>query len=738
MKTVAGRDGERVFCCLGCRLVSRIVGDRDGRSCLAWGLLRLGVGAFLAMDVMMLALLLYTGTVEPPAVGAFRWIMLGLAAPAMAILGYPFIVGAAGEVASRRLSLDTLIAAGSFAAFGTSAYAVIRGQGEVYFDTATMLPALVTFGKLLEATTRGRAAALAEGLETLLPASATRLEDGRARDVALDELRAGDRVLFKPGERFAVDGVIVEGRTTVEEAAFTGELAPRACGPGDEVIAGSVNGTGAVTVEARRAGADLLVRRIVEMVRQARMAPSRWQRLAERAATAFIPAVLILAAGAGIFWLARGEVSRAALAALAVLVVACPCAMGIAAPLATAIAIARAARGGVLVRGGDVMERAGRVRTIFFDKTGTLTEARMTVESVEAFDGTAGADEVLANLAALESRSEHPVARAIVAAAEARGLNVPAAQNVEALPGHGVRGRVAIPAGSCDVFAGTSEFLHGHGLRWDGRTGGVEERRKEPALTDEPSSPPPLLASPPLNSDSPAHCAGDGTTVYVGWSGRVRGLVRLGDVVRADAPAAVAELKALGVSCVLLSGDRPETAEAIARKVGIDDVRARQTPDQKLELVRASSGLRIANCELRIPEDPEKADRPSKPAIRNPQFTIHNSVVAMVGDGINDAPALAEADVGIALGAGTDLARQAGNVVLVSGGLGRIGWLIALSRRTRRIIMQNLLWALGYNSVALAAAAAGWLHPLLAAVAMVVSSLTLLANSMRLNTTAIS
>jgi len=704
---------EPLFCCYGCALVSRIVGrqvaagdstGRGGEGVQAWAILRLGVGGLLAMNVMMISLLLYTGTAEPEAVPLFRWIMLGLAAPAMAILGYPFAVGAAREVSRRRLSLDALIAVGSLAAFAASAAATICGRGEVYFDTATMLPALVTFGKLIEATAKSRAGRLVHGLETLLPATAARLGADGPRDVPLADLRPGDRLRVRPGERFPADGRIVEGTTLVEESAFTGESKPRPRGPGDEVIAGTVNGEGPVLIRAERVGEELLLRRIIEMVEEARDHASPSERIAERAAAAFVPAVLVLAAGAGAFWFWAGGAAQAGLAALAVLVVACPCAMGIAAPLATALAIGRAASEGVIVRGGDVMERIGRLDVIFFDKTGTVTVGRPRVRAVESLDAAVSPDELLEWLAGLESASEHPSGRAVVGEARRRGLAIGAVTCVTVAPGLGARGTVERGGRTHEIPAGTEAFISAGG---------------EPA--------PVVSDTAPLDGD---------TVIYVAWDGpfgaaqdgRRRGRVLLADAVRPDAAEAVRRLQEASVATVLLSGDRASAARSVAAEVGIAEVEAPRRPDEKVEVIRAAGREGRPASPRRSPPMAGRAYSAEAPA----SAAKAGSRVGMVGDGINDAPALAAADVGFALGAGTDLARQAGNVVLLSDRLAQIPWLVALSRRTRQIIRQNLLWAFGYNALALGAAAAGWLHPLLAALAMVFSSVTVLANSLRL------
>jgi heavy metal translocating P-type ATPase len=688
----AASPAEPLYCCYGCRLVSRIVGRQGDESVHAWNILRLAAGTFLAMNVMTISLLLYTSGVESAAVAIFRWVLLGLSAPAVAILVYPFALGAVKEIASRRLSLDTLIALGSLTAFAVSAANTIRNAGEVYFDTATMLPVLVTFGRIIEATAKARTGRLMRDLETLLPEAATRLESGAPRQVPLGELRVGDRVRVAPGERFPVDGGVVEGTSTIEEAAFTGESEPRLCRPGDAVSAGTVNGEGSLVVEARQVGPDVLLHRIVEMVREARERLSPSQRLADRAAALLIPAVLVLAAGAGLYWLFAGEVAQALKVVLAVIVVACPCAMGLAAPLATALAIGRAAGQGVLVRGGDVLERAGQVDLMFFDKTGTLTVGRPALLAVETFDGVADENDLLAWLAGLESGSEHALGRAVVAAAVERRLELGTVANLRAVPGRGVVGRVTRGGATREVAAGTEEFVSPKLLRSDHKS--IDGCHG--CAVQQPCSLNTTANDAAVAPDTPKFAS----VVTVAWDGELRGRVLLHDAVRAEAAEALRCLKASGVQPVLLSGDRLEVAQHVAAQVGIDWVEAPFDPAEKIALVRRAAAA--------------------------------GHIVGMVGDGINDAPALAAADVGVALGAGTDLARHSAAVVLLSNHLGQIPWLMALSRKTRRIIKQNLAWAVGYNAIALAAAAAGWLHPLLAALAMVVSSLTVLANSSRL------
>ncbi len=714
--------GDAVFCCYGCYLVSRIIGSHDGGGGRTWSILRLGLGAFLSMEVMMVSLLLYTGTVEAEAETIFRWILLATSTPAMAILGYPFLIGAAGEARRRRLSLQTLIAVGSFAAYAASVAATISGRGFIYYDTATMLLALVTFGRVIESSAKARAGSLLRSLETLLPPRALRQDAGRLAEVAPAELRRGDLLYVRAGERFPADGVIRSGSTVIEEAAFTGEFLPRFAGPGDRVLAGTVNGLGVVTIEAEAVGEGLLLRRLVQMVDEAQQRTSSLQRLAARAATVLTPAVLLLAAATATIHLIAGNAAGAALAALAVLVVACPCAMGIAAPLATVLAIALAARAGVLVRGGDVLENAGRLTTLFLDKTGTVTTAQPQVQSVTVAAGQSET-RVLSCLAAVESLSGHTLARAIVGEALRRGLTPGLAWDVQVFPGQGISGRVTCDGQTCDVRAGSAAFVARNGpmecggdpMECGGNDAALDRQHHKASGQPAPEhafGPAGLKAWHPaagLEASRPATgleawdpAADPATIIHVAIDGSPAGCVTVTDALRPDAAESIARLHGMGVRTVLLSGDRQAAARAAAAELGIGDLQAPRRPHEKIAAIDAARA--------------------------------GGGVIGMAGDGVNDAPSLAAADVGFALASGSDLARQAGNIVLLGEGLSQIPWLIALSRRTRKLIKQNLAWAVGYNAIALAAAAVGWLHPLLAALAMVVSSITVLGNSMKIAT----
>ncbi|MBM3500712.1 MAG: cation-translocating P-type ATPase, partial [Armatimonadetes bacterium] len=403
------------FCCYGCHLASRIVGREEGGA-PAWVLARLGVGAFLSMNVMMISLLLYSGELQDYGAQVeawFRWVLLSLSGPAVLILGYPFLAGAGRELRRLRPSLDSLVTLGAVSAFGVSAAHVLRGAGPVYFDTATMLLTLMTVGKLLEASAKSKAAGLIRGLLADQPSEARVVRDGRELTVPAAEVRVGDRVRIRPGERLPVDGVVVAGESALHEAQFTGESRPRACAPGDRAIGGSVNGEGELLVEAHGVGEASLLAQVARLVQESAARRAPVERLVERVSTIFVPAVAAVAIGTLLVGLSRGAAERGGMSALAVLVVACPCALGIATPLVASLATARAARMGVILRSGETLEVLPRARRLFLDKTGTLTHGLLQVVEVTALDDTE-AEPALAWLATLESAAEHPIGKAVV------------------------------------------------------------------------------------------------------------------------------------------------------------------------------------------------------------------------------------------------------------------------------------------------------------------------------------
>ena len=610
---------EPAFCCYGCALAWRIVGDQEGGGAPASLLARFGVAGVLAMNVMIVSILLYTDALAglgASVVHVFRGVALVLSVPVMVILGLPYLVSAARELRRALPSTDSLVALGAFTGFGVSAAHVLRGHGHLYFDTATMLLVLVTLGRLLEASAKVEASRNLKALLTLSPPRARVLRGDEEEEVLAESLQPGDQVRVRPGERVPADGAIVTGVSSLQEAALTGEPLPRTVGPGDSAFGGSVNGEGGLIVAVQTAAEDSVVARLGRLVSEAQEHRAPVERLAT--------------------------------------------------PLALTAALARAAQHAVLLRSGEALETLARVTHVFFDKTGTLTRGQPAVQQLCCAPSTSP-DEALLWLASLETGSEHPLGRAAVAAARQQRLALGRVTDFRAVPGRGARGLVAWNGATRAVFAGTEEWLRAEGFR-------------------TPDLPAPALGS---------------TALCVAWDGAIQARADIADHLRPDAAAALAALRQAGVRVTVLTGDRREAAEAVAGELGDIAVRAECTPEAKLAEVRAARA--------------------------------HGEVVAVVGDGINDAPALAAADVGIAMGSGTDLAREAGQVALLGDDLLRLPWLLGLARGAYRTIRGNLAWAFGYNALALAAAFAGLLHPLLAALAMLGSSLFVLHNSLRLS-----
>ncbi len=611
-------------------------------------------------------------------------LLFALATPVQFWPGLVFYRGAWRALRNRSADMNTLIAVGTSAAYfysvlATFAPGFISGAGlnlSVYYDASTTIIALVLLGKYLEAGARARASRALNKLVSLQPPTAVVEKDGKEVRIPVGEVREGDVFLVRPGERVPVDGVVLEGRAYVDESLLTGESAPVEKIAGSEVIGASVNTDGFLRVEATRVGGDTVLSQIVRMVEEAQASKAPIQRLADRVASVFVPSVMAVAAVTFIIWVLFGPepvFNRALLSMVSVLVISCPCALGLATPAAIVAGTGRAAEMGILFKGGEVLERAGRLTTVVFDKTGTLTLGRPRVHVVLA---EAGIEEeyVLQMAAALERMSEHPLARALVEEAEARDIKLPEGKGFTALPGMGVEGRV----GGKSVLVGNEEVMRERGIPLNG------------------------FARRALEFSSQGF-----TVVFVAVDGKVSGMVALIDALREEAREAVIRLKKMGLKTVLVSGDRLVAAERVANFVGIDKVMAEVKPAEK-------SGL-VASLQ------------------RN------GEVVAMVGDGINDAPALAQADVGIAVGTGTDVAREASDITLMSADLLKVPLSISLARRALRTIKQNLFWAFFYNGVGIPLAAGAlypfWgitLNPIFAAAAMAVSSLTVLTNSLRL------
>ena len=616
----------------------------------------------------------------PPALQN-PWLLLILTTPVQFWVGWQFHRGFLHDLRYRSASMSTLVSVGTSAAYFFSVAVtlwphVFPAHGVTYYDVSAVVITLVVLGRWLEARARGRTSEAIRRLVSLAPRTARVVRAGAEVDVPTAEVRVGDFVRIRPGERIPVDGVVTEGASTIDESMLTGESLPVEKTPESKVFAGTVNRTGSFIFRAARVGSETALARIVTLVAEAQGSRAPIQRLADRVAAVFVPIVLGIAGLTFVAWWVFGPEPAGLFAltnAVAVLVIACPCAMGLATPTAIMVATGRGAERGILVRSAAALELLERVDTVVFDKTGTLTVGRPAVTDVIALPPMSE-DDVVALAAAAEQGSEHPLGEAIVACAKARGLALPPIAEFTTVPGQGI-----------DAMAPDGRVLLGNQTLMDAR--GIDVGTLVPRAQ--------------------ALAAEGKTAVYLAFGGRVLGLLAAADLLKPEAPAAVAALKRRGLAVLVLTGDARPTAEAVARRAGVDRVLAEILPEDKAREVT--------------------------------KLKAQGHRVAMVGDGINDAPALAQADVGIAMGSGTDVAIEAADVTLVRGDLRGVVGAIDLSRRTISVIKQNLVWAFGYN-VVLIPVAAGVLYPLwgvllspiLAGAAMAFSSVSVVTNSLRL------
>jgi P-type Cu+ transporter len=595
--------------------------------------------------------------------GAMNWLLLTATIFVMAWAGRRIFVGAFKAARHGSADMNALVALGTGAAFLYSAAVTVapgffRSRGvspHVFFEAAILILAFVVTGRALEASAKRRATNALRALIGLQPRTARVLREGKETDLPVAEVRRGDLIVVRPGEKLPVDGEIADGSSFVDESMLTGEPAPVEKRAGDTVVGGTINTSGSFRYRATALGSESVLARIVALMRQAQASRAPIERLADRISQVFVPSVLALAALTFAGWMLAGRSAmEAAVAAVAVLIIACPCAMGLAVPTAVMVATGRGAGMGLLIKGGEVLERLHRVDTVVFDKTGTITEGKPRVIAANI------SDEALRLAAAAERRSEHPLGHAVVQYAESRGIALAEAQDFHASIARGVEANVE----EHGVLAGNREFLARHGV--------VQELR----------------------------AAQNGNGILVAIDRQFAGSIQVSDPTRPAARAVVEELIRLGIRVVILTGDRRENAEAIAREAGIQEIVAEVRPEGKAAEIR--------------------------------RLKSENRVVAMVGDGINDAPALAQADVGFAMGSGTDVAMEAGDVTLLRSDLRTIPEAISLARAAWRIMRQNLFWALGYNVVAIPAAAFGFLNPVIASACMAASSVSVVANSLRL------
>ncbi|MGC0340568.1 heavy metal translocating P-type ATPase [Streptomyces sp. SLBN-8D4] len=639
---------------------------------------RLFVSVALAVPVIALSMV--------PALqfDNWQWLALTLASPVVVWGAWPFHQAAWTNTRHGAATMDTLVSVGTLAAFGWSLWALffgdagmpgmrerfeltaggMDGASTIYLEVAAGVTAFILLGRYLEARAKRRAGAALRALMELGAKDVSVLRDGREVRIPAERLAVGDRFVVRPGEKIATDGTVVEGASAVDASMLTGESVPVDVGVGDAVTGATVNAGGRIVVAATRIGADTRLARMAKLVEDAQNGKAQVQRLADRVSAVFVPAVLLIAAATFGAWLGiTGDTVAAFTAAVAVLIIACPCALGLATPTALMVGTGRGAQLGILIKGPEVLESTRRVDTVVLDKTGTVTTGRMTLQEVHVVQD-ADEKQVLRLAGALEHASEHPVARAVALGAEERVGPLPEAERFENVPGKGVRGRVE----GREVAVGRLFDVLPAELA----------RAKEEAERD------------------------GRTAVVVGWDGVARGVLAVADAVKETSAEAVRSLRALGLTPVLLTGDNRTVAEAVARAVGIDEVIAEVLPEDKVDAVR--------------------------------RLQSRGRVVAMVGDGVNDAAALAAADLGLAMGTGTDAAIEAGDLTLVRGDLRVAADAIRLSRRTLTTIKGNLVWAFGYNVAALPLAAAGLLNPMIAGAAMAFSSVFVVTNSLRLRT----
>jgi len=601
------------------------------------------------------------------------WIVMLLATPVQVGLGWRFYKGSYTSLKHLNPNMDVLVALGTTVAFVYSAWVVIANKHEhMFFDVSAAVLVFITMGKYFEETSKGAASSALRSLLGMSAPTATVVRDGQETELPVEQVRVGDMFVVRPGQRVPVDGIVRDGHSTIDESMLTGESIPVERRPGDHVVGGTINQNGVMRVEARAVGADTALQRLARMVEDAQGSKAPIQKLVDQVAAVFVPAVVAASLATFLVWgLAVGDWRDGMVAAVAMLVVACPCALGLATPTAIMVGTGLGAERGILIKNAEVLERTKSLSAVVLDKTGTLTEGRPQVVEVVPV-GNMSADDLLRIAASAESPSEHPLSRAIVDAAVEKGFETAEPTSFEAITARGVQAMV----GGQLVLAGNMKLFGEYGF---------------------PSSP-----------DIESHVrdieAKGQTVIAVAVDGQIQGLFGIFDDVKQNARRAVESLRAQGLRVIMMTGDNERAAAAVAERTGITEFRAGARPEDKLAFVR--------------------------------ELQAQGLSVAMIGDGINDAPALAQADIGIAMSTGTDVAMEAGDITLLNGDVSKIAESVALSRATLTTIKQNLVWAFGYNVVALPIAALGLLNPIIAGAAMAFSSVSVMANSLRLRTKA--
>ena len=646
--------------------------DQGGRGEHAQQLLWLTLfGAALGFPVVVISMAMdIAGMPLFGDVELTQWLLLALATPVQVVLGWRYYRGSIASLRHLNPNMDVLIALGTSVAYVYSAYIVIANvhHQHLFFDVSSAVLVFITMGKYFEERSKGAASSAIRALLSMSAKSAHVLRDGVERDVPVEEVRPGDLLLVRPGEKVPVDGVVRDGHSTVDESMITGESIPVERRAGDHVIGGTINQDGVIRFEATAVGSHTTLARMALMVEEAQGSKAPIQALVDQVAAVFVPVVIVIALGTFLGWgIANGEWTDAMRNAIAVLIIACPCALGLATPMAIMVGTGVGAERGILIKNAEVLERTRSLDVIVLDKTGTLTEGRPIVTEVVPA-GVMPEQTFLTLVAAAERNSDHPLSRAIVDAATEAGYDLPGADDFRS---HTARGVEATVDGK-RLYVGTPALLADASIAIDVETREEAERLQSLGRT----------------------------VIYAGIDGRVAGVIGIADEVKANAPRAVAALHGLGLRVIMMTGDNDAVAARVAQATGITEYRASVRPEDKLQAVRDLQAQRLS--------------------------------VAMAGDGVNDAPALAQADIGIAMSTGADVAIEAGDITLLHGDISRVAEAIALSRATLSTIRQNLVWAFGYNVLAIPVAALGLLNPIIAGAAMAFSSVSVMTNSLRL------
>lgn len=625
------------------------------------------IALVLAVPTFLLAMLKINLPWQVGSLNASVWVQAILSIITVFIVGKEFHITSLKLLRHFAANMDTLISLGTVAAVAYSFWAMATGKQEFYFETAAIITAFILLGRYLEAKSRGQASQAIGKLMQLGAKSAHLTKDGNIIEIPIEQVRVGDVLAVRPGEKYPVDGKIFKGETAVDESMLTGESMPVSKREGDEVFGATMNIDGSVEIEVLKVGKDTILSQIIKMVEEAQVKKAPIQKLADKIAGIFVPIIIALAIFTFLTWfLTSHNIGRSLIAAVAVLVIACPCALGLATPVAILVGTGEGAKKGILIKNGEALEKAKHIDLVMFDKTGTLTEGKPAVTDIVPANGM-GKNDVLILAASVEKHSEHPLARAIVRSAEEQKLDLPVAAGFLNTSGKGVSAKV----NNDEVSVVSPRLLPEFGIKSLGQISQIEKMENEAK-----------------------------TVVCVIKNKELIGLIAIADIIKPDAKEAVGKLKNMGILSIIISGDNQRTAQAIAKEAGIDVVLAEVLPQDKAKEVK--------------------------------KLQVQGKKVAFVGDGINDAPALAQADLGIAIGTGTDIAIESGELVLVKGSPLKVVQAIQLSQKTFKTIKQNLFWAFFYNIAAIPLAALGYLNPMLAGAAMAFSSFSVVGNSLRI------